>query len=103
MTLPLRVGKHNQNALTIAEYLQQHQRLKSLLPRVNNQSGSPISQPVDAGFCGMLSLDVKGGDAAARQVIYNFKLIKLAPILGGAMIRLSVGLESETDIASDLD
>lgn len=51
----------------------------------------------------MLSLDVKGGDAAARQVIYNFKLIKLAPILGGAMIRLSVGLESETDIASDLD
>ena len=83
------------------------------------------------GFGGMLSFDVKGGDAAARQVIDNFKLIKLAPSLGGAetlatqpittshhglpesllnsagingaMIRLSVGLESETDITEDLD
>lgn len=132
VTLPLRVDKHNQNALKIAEFLQQHPKVEKVYyPGLTSSPDHQLASQQMQGFGGMLSFDVKGGDAAARQVIDNFKLIKLAPSLGGAetlatqpittshhglpeallnsagisgtMIRLSVGLESETDITEDLD
>ncbi len=132
VTLPLRVGQHNQNALRIAEFLQQHPKVEKVYyPGLTTSPDHQLASQQMQGFGGMLSFDVKGGDAAARQVIDNFKLIKLAPSLGGAetlatqpittshhglpeallnsagisgaMIRLSVGLESETDITEDLD
>ncbi|HET8806955.1 MAG TPA: aminotransferase class I/II-fold pyridoxal phosphate-dependent enzyme [Methylophaga sp.] len=132
VTLPLRVEKHNQNALKIAEFLQRHKKVEKVYyPGLKTNSDHELASQQMHGFGGMLSFDVKGGDAAARRVIDSFKLIKLAPSLGGAetlatqpittshhglpeallnragisgaMIRLSVGLESETDIAEDLD
>lgn len=132
VTLPLRVSKHDQNALTIAEFLEQHPKVEKVYyPGLKTNPDHDLASQQMQGFGGMLSFDVIGGEAAARQVIDNFKLIKLAPSLGGAetlatqpittshhglpeallksagisgaMIRLSVGLESETDIADDLD
>lgn len=132
VTLPLRVSQHNQNALAIAEFLQQHSKVEKVYyPGLTTNPDHQLASQQMQGFGGMLSFDVKGGETSARRVVDNFKLIKLAPSLGGAetlatqpittshhglpeallnnagisgnMIRLSVGLESEADIVKDLE
>jgi cystathionine gamma-synthase len=81
-----------------------------------------------AGFGGMVSFLVKGGEAAARKTAGGTKLITLGESLGGvesliehpaamthaslagsgvevdpALVRLSVGLENLDDLLTDLD
>lgn len=131
MTLPLRVERHNQNALLIAEYLEQHPAVKAVYyPGLSSHPGHQLAKTQMRGFGGMLSFDVSGGDRAARQLVDALKLIHLAPSLGGAeslvtqpvttshhgmtaealqqagisgaMIRLSVGLETVEDLKNDL-
>lgn len=131
MTLPLRVERHNHNGLMLAEYLEQHPAVEAVYyPGLVSHKGHNIAKTQMQGFGGMLSFDVKGGDKAARQLVDALKLISLAPSLGGAeslatqpvttshygmtaealqqagisgaMIRLSVGLETVEDLKNDL-
>lgn len=131
MTLPLRVEKHNHNGLILAEYLEQHPAVEAVYyPGLVSHKSHNIAKTQMQGFGGMLSFDVKGGDKAARQLVDALKLISLAPSLGGAeslatqpvttshhgmtaealqqagisgaMIRLSVGLETVEDLKNDL-
>jgi cystathionine beta-lyase/cystathionine gamma-synthase len=132
VTLPLRVEKHNQNAQVVAEYLAQHPAVDHVYyPGLPEDPGYQLASRQMSGFGGMLSFDVKGGEAQARLVIDSLKLISLAPSLGGAetlatqpvtsshhglsdsvlaqlgisgaMIRLSVGLEAVPDLIADLE
>lgn len=132
VTLPLRVERHNQNAQALAEFLQQHQAVaKVYYPGLVDAPDHQLAARQMAGFGGMLSFDVKGGDEKARQVVDNLELIKLAPSLGGAetlatqpvttshhglpetvlrqagisaaMIRVSVGLEDKADLIEELN
>lgn len=131
MTLPLRVERHNYNGLVLAEYLEQHPAVEAVYyPGLVSHKGHNIAKTQMQGFGGMLSFDVKGGDKAATQLVDALKLISLAPSLGGAeslatqpvttshhgmtaealqqagisgaMIRLSVGLETVEDLKNDL-
>jgi cystathionine gamma-synthase len=76
-----------------------------------------------SGFGGMLSVRVKGGEAAAVATAANVKIWKRATSLGGVeslhehrasvegpgspcppdLLRLSVGLESPDDLIGDLE
>ncbi|MEX1200154.1 MAG: aminotransferase class I/II-fold pyridoxal phosphate-dependent enzyme [Methylophaga sp.] len=131
VTLPLRVAKHNHNAQKVAEFLQQQPQVtKVYYPGLPSNPEQALAIQQMQGFGGMLSFDVDGGNTAAMQVVDSLKMIKMAPSLGGAetlatqpittshhgmpadlldragisgaMIRLSVGLESEADIIADL-
>jgi len=132
MTLPLRVERHNQNGLIIATFLEQHPEVEAVYyPGLSSHQGHAIATKQMQGFGGMLSFEVRGGDKTARKWIDSLKLIALAPSLGGAeslatqpvttshhgmseavlrdagisgaMIRLSVGLETADDLINDLE
>jgi O-acetylhomoserine (thiol)-lyase len=132
-SLPLRMLKHSQNALAVAEFLAAHQ--KTLWVRYPGLPGDPAHDlakkylPVGAG--GMVVFGVKGGSEAAIKVVDNIKLFSLLANVGdvksliihsastthsqlsseaqaagglhGDLIRLSIGLEHIDDILEALD
>ena len=138
-TLPVRMRQHGEGALAVARFLAGHPAVERVyypgLPddpphataRKNQVSGGAGS--VDrAGFGGMVSFTVRGGEAAARRVAEGTRLFTLAESLGGvesliehpgamthaslagsgvaiapALLRLSVGLEDPEDLIADLD
>ncbi|MEP7200008.1 MAG: cystathionine gamma-synthase, partial [Chloroflexota bacterium] len=120
-TLALRMVKHSANALAVARFLEDHPVVTRVIyPGLESHPQYPLAlrQMQDSG--GMLSFEVKGGAAAARQVVTHTKLFALAESLGGVesliempaamthlsvqgsplevpagLIRLSVGIEDE--------
>jgi cystathionine beta-lyase/cystathionine gamma-synthase len=132
-TYGLRMAVHNQNALAVARFLEQHPAVERVyypgLPS-HPQHELACRQMVD-GFGGMLAFEMKGGYDAAYNVIRHTELCLLAVSLGGVetlithpasmiharqsaeerlaagispgLIRLSVGVENVEDIIVDLD
>ena len=132
-TLPLRMEKHSQNALTIATFLQNHPKVSWInypgLP--GDSSYNKARKYLADGAGAMISFGVKGGFQAGRRFINSLKLISLVANVGDAkslvihpastthsqltpeqlaatgvtedMIRLSVGLEHVDDLMDDLD
>lgn len=132
-TLSLRVERHNQNALALAQWLEQHPKVASV-----NYTGLPSSpyyelakKYLKGGFGSVFTFDVKGGYEAAKKVINNLKLVSHLANVGDAktlaihsasttheqlspeeqaasgvtpaMIRVSVGLEHIEDIKEDFE
>lgn len=131
ITLPLRVEKHNQNAMQLARFLSEQDEVEAVnYPGLGSHQAHQIASKQMQGFGGMLSFTVKGGGDAATRFADNLRLIKLAASLGGAetlatqpvtsshhglseqelnqagisaaMIRLSVGLEDVNDLMADI-
>ena len=132
-TLSLRVQRHVDNALAIAQWLEKHPQVKKV-----NYPGLP-SSPYHAlgkkylknGFGGVLSFQIKGGKEAADEFINTLTLISHLANVGDAktliihpastthlqlsdeeqisagvipgLIRLSVGIEHLDDLKSDLE
>ena len=130
-TLPLRMDKHQSNALKIADWLKTKRSVtKVLYPGLPESKGYVINSLQATGFGGMISFVVDSA-ATARQILEGVKLIKFAESLGGTeslityprfqthtdlseeecarkgindkFLRLSVGLESPEDLISDLE
>jgi len=132
-TFGIRMARHNENALTLARFLEAHPAVE----RVNYpglashpQHDLAVRQMPD-GFGGILSFEVKGGRAAAREVVASTRLCIMAASLGGVhtlinhpatmifghqseaevlalgiapgLLRLAVGLEDVKDLIADLD
>jgi methionine-gamma-lyase len=132
-TYGLRMATHNQNALAVAQFLEQHPAVERVYyPGLPSHSQHELAQQqMGGGFGGMLSFEMKGGYDAAYQVIKRTELCLLAVSLGGVetlithpaslihahqtdeerraagispgLIRLSVGIENVEDIIEDLD
>src|SRR5437763_14871477 len=70
-TFGLRMAVHNQNALTVAQFLEQHPAVERVYyPGLPSHSQHELArQQMTGGFGGMLSFEMKGGYAAAYQVI----------------------------------
>jgi cystathionine beta-lyase/cystathionine gamma-synthase len=132
-TYGLRMVAHNQNALAVAQFLEQHPAVERVYyPGLASHPQYELArQQMTDGFGGMLSFEMKGGYGAAYQVIKRTKLCLLAVSLGGVetlithpasmihahqtdeerraagispgLIRLSVGIENVEDIIEDLD
>ncbi len=132
-TLHLRVKEHSRNALAVAEYLEKHPAIdKVYYPGLKSHPNHDIAAKQQLGFGGIVSFTLKNNtEEAARAVVCNTKLFKLAESLGGvksllchpaqmthksipaekrraagvvdSLIRLSVGLEEVDDLIRDIE
>jgi cystathionine gamma-synthase len=121
-TLDVRVRAQAASAAILAERLTNHPRIAGLLyPGLPSHPGHAIAARQMSGFGAMLSIRLKGGEAAAIATAAKIELWKRATSLGGVesliehrasvegppcptdLLRLSVGLEDPDDLFSDLD
>lgn len=132
-TLGIRMRKHSENAMKIAEFLERHQKVKRVFyPGLPSHPQHELGKKqMEKGFSGMVSFIVKGGRAAGKKVMNSVKLWTLAVSLGDTdsliehpasmthasyteeelklagidegLIRLSVGLEDPDDLIDDLN
>jgi O-acetylhomoserine (thiol)-lyase len=132
-TLPLRMARHSENALAVAEWLATDPRVEwvSYPGLESHPEHRNARKYLKGGFGGVLTFGVKGGGAAARALIDRIKLFSLLANVGDAksliihpasttheqlspeqqratgtvpeLVRLSVGLEHVDDLVADLD
>jgi len=124
-TLFVRVPAACRSAERIAAHFAGHPRIMAVLyPGLPGAPGHALAaEQMSGSFGGMLSLRVKGGEAAAIAVAAQVQLWKRATSLGGVesliehrasvegagspapadMLRLSVGLEDAGDLIADLE
>jgi cystathionine gamma-synthase len=124
-TLFVRVRAASANALAFARYFERHPRLAAVLyPGLENFPDHAIAaRQMQGGYGGMLSLRIKGGEAAAMAVAARLRLIKRATSLGGVeslvehrasiegpsspvppdLLRLSIGIEAADDLIADFE
>ncbi|MEQ1806191.1 MAG: PLP-dependent transferase [Burkholderiaceae bacterium] len=124
-TLYLRVRAACNSAQRIAEHFARHALVREVLyPGLAQSPGHAIAaRQMVGGFGGMLSVCVRGGEAAAIATAANVELWKRATSLGGTesliehrasvegagtpapadLLRLSVGIEDCGDLIADLE
>lgn len=131
-TLPLRMEKHNDNALKIAEFLEKHPKIwKVHYPGLEAHPQHELAKKQMSGFGGVICFEVKGGLEAGVKLMNSVKLCALAVSLGAvetliehpasmthavvpkkerlkagitdSLVRLSVGIEDAEDITQDLE
>ena len=127
-TLPLRMKKHAENAMAIAEFLEDHPKVSEVYyPGLPTHPGYEIAKKQMDGFGGVVSFKLKSD---VGNFIRGLDLFLLAESLGGAdslvehaatmshasmkesarkqagitddIIRLSIGLEDSDDLIEDL-
>lgn len=130
-TMELRMARHCENGMKVAEFLASHPAVEKVYyPGLKDHPGHEIAAKQMKGFGGMVSFEVKGGKAAGMKLVNAVKMITVAVSLGDAetliehaasmthstytaeeleasgiaagLIRLSVGLENADDIIADL-
>jgi len=129
----LRIPKHNENALAVAEYLRNHPSVEYV--NYNGLEDFPTHELAKKylknGFGSVLTFGIKGGREAGRKLIDHVKLFSHVANVGDAksliihpastthqqlsadeliqagvtesLIRLSIGLEAVEDIIADLE
>ncbi|MCA2242508.1 cystathionine gamma-synthase [Mycobacterium sp. WUMAC-067] len=128
-TLVLRMQRHSENATAVAEFLAGHPAVSAVLyPGLPSHPGHEVAARQMRGFGGMVSVRMRGGRAAARDLCANTKVFILAESLGGVesliehpsamthastagsqlevpddLVRLSVGIEDAADLLADLE
>lgn len=123
-SLPYRVRGHNENAVKVAQFLDNHSSIEAVYyPGLFHHPGHDIAKEQMRGFGGMISFLVNGDINDTLKVVASSKLITRATSLGGVeslwehrrssedetsvtpqnLIRLSVGLEHVDDIIADID
>ncbi|MGD1170381.1 cystathionine gamma-synthase [Mycobacterium seoulense] len=128
-TLVLRMQRHSENASAVAEFLDGHQAVSTVLyPGLPGHPGHEIAARQMHGFGGMVSVRMRGGRQAARDLCARTEVFILAESLGGVesliehpsamthastagsqlevpddLVRLSVGIEDVADLLADLD
>jgi cystathionine gamma-synthase len=128
-TLALRMQRHSENAGAVAEFLDGHPAVSTVLyPGLPSHPQHDVAARQMSGFGGMVSVRMKGGPDAARQLCARTEIFILAESLGGVesliehpaamthastagsqlevpddLVRLSVGIEDVTDLLGDLE
>jgi cystathionine gamma-synthase len=124
-TLFPRVRAAAGNAMALAERLRTNKHVSQVLyPGLKDFPGHALAaRQMEGGFGGMLSIRVKGGEAAAIATAANVQLWKRATSLGGTeslmehrasvegagspcppdLLRLSAGIEEVSDLIEDLE
>ena len=127
-TLAVRMERHSDNAQAIAEWLAQHEKVARVnYPGLPTHEGHDVARRQMRSFGGMLSFELKDGEAAAMRAVSRTRIFALAESLGGVeslievplamthgsvkgtklappagLVRLSVGIESVDDLVTDL-
>lgn len=128
-TLVVRMQRHSENAAVIAEFLTGHPAIETVLyPGLPSHPGHDIAAKQMSGFGGMVSVRLRGGAQAARELCSRTEIFILAESLGGVesliehpgamthasaagsqlevpddLVRLSVGIEDVADLLADLE
>ncbi len=124
-TFYLRAAAQAKNAQALAERLARHPAVSHVLyPGLPDHPGHTVAaRQMENGFGFMMSIRVKGGEAAAIATAANVRLWHRATSLGGVesliehrasvegpdtpappdLLRLSVGIEDSEDLYADLD
>jgi cystathionine beta-lyase/cystathionine gamma-synthase len=128
-TLALRMQAHEANALALARYLEAHPAVERVIyPGLPSHPQHKLAQRQMSNFGGMISFEVRGGEATARCIVERTRIFTLAESLGGIeslielpaamthasvkgsplevppnLIRLSVGVEHISDLQADLE
>ena len=122
-TLAYRMRGHSEHALAVARFLASRPEIEAVhYPGLETHPGHAVTMRQMALPGGMLSIQVKGGEAAAMAVAARVKIFTRATSLGGVesliehrasiegpdsptprnLLRVSVGLEHPDDLIADL-
>lgn len=130
-TLSVRMQRHNENAMKVAQFLAAHPAVKKVnYPGLESHPQHQRARELFDGFGGMISFEVNGDADAAAKVVSAVQLPTSAPSLGGveslitrpattshssmtpeeratmgisdSLIRYSVGIEAAEDLIADL-
>ncbi|MAR96152.1 MAG: cystathionine gamma-synthase [Candidatus Marinimicrobia bacterium] len=131
-TLHLRMKRHEESAMAIAEFLEGHSKIDRVLyPGLASHPQHAIAKAQMSGFSGMIAFELTGGTEAGKRLMNNVQLCGLAESLGSVetmithpasmthvdvpaedrrkrgltdgLVRLSVGIEDVEDIIVDLE
>ncbi len=131
-TLHVRMDRHAQNAMKVAEYLEKHPKIERVIyPGLPSHPQHALAKKQMSGFGGMITFFIKGGLPEARRFLERVKLFTLAESLGGVesliehpaimthasvpaenrkalgihdnLVRVSVGIEDLADLLKDLE
>ncbi|MGI6702142.1 MAG: O-acetylhomoserine aminocarboxypropyltransferase/cysteine synthase family protein [Christensenellales bacterium] len=132
-TLHIRMKRHSENALKIAEYLAAHPAIEWVKypGLIGDENHNLAVKYFEGGFSGMVTVAIKGGRAKAEDFIRNLKLIRQVTHIADSrtcvlhpastthrqltdedlincgisdnLVRISVGLESASDLIADID
>lgn len=131
-TLHVRMERHCQNGLKVAQFLENHKKVEKVIyPGLASHPQHEIAKKQMCGFGGMITVILKGGLAESRAFLEKVKVFSLAESLGGvesliehpaimthasipaeqrkvlgisdSLVRLSVGIEDVEDLIADLD
>lgn len=131
-TLEIRMQKHCENAQKVANFLNNHEKVKKVYyPGLSNHEGFNIAKKQMNNFGGIVSFELKDGFEAGIKLLNSLELCSLAVSLGdtetliqhpasmthsayskeelenaglsAGLVRLSVGLENIDDIILDLN
>jgi cystathionine beta-lyase/cystathionine gamma-synthase len=130
-TLELRMLRHAENAIAVAEALSHHPRVRKVyFPGLKDHPGHEIARTQMTGFGGMVSFELDGTLEEASEFVSSLRYFALGESLGGVrslvclpckmthasipaetrhalglsdtLIRLSPGCESAKDLVKDL-
>ncbi|HRD37750.1 MAG TPA: aminotransferase class I/II-fold pyridoxal phosphate-dependent enzyme [Bacteroidia bacterium] len=130
-TLALRMERHCENALYVAEALEKNAALENVsYPFLKSHPHHAIAKKQMKLGGGIITITVKGGYEAAKKFLDKLQMIKISPNLGDArsiathpassthcklseeerlsvgitpgLIRISIGLENKEDILNDI-
>ncbi len=131
-TLPLRMERHCDSAMAIAEYLERHPKIERVYyPGLKANPYHALARRQMKRFGGMVSFDVRGGLEAGRKLMDEIEIFTLAVSLGcvdsliqhpasmthacvprkkresaginDGLVRISVGIEDVDDLIRALD
>jgi cystathionine gamma-synthase len=83
-TFAVRMERHNQNGLAIAEWLEQHPKVERVwYPGLGSHPDHAVAKAQMRGFGGMVSFEVKGDEAQTLRFVDSLRLWLLGPSMGG--------------------
>jgi len=131
-TLAVRMRQHEENAVAVARFLQDHPQVATVnYPGLPSHPQHGLAKRQMSGFSGMVSFTLKGGAEAAYATVQKTGVFHFAESLGGVeslithpasmthaaipkeqreargvtdgLLRLSVGIEDKEDLVADLE
>jgi cystathionine beta-lyase/cystathionine gamma-synthase len=130
-TLALRMERHQRNAMAVARFLERQPQVRRIIyPGLPSHPQHALAARRMSGFGGIVTVELAGGEPAARAFLRSSRLFLTAESLGGVesladhpaimthaslpaerreaagigggLLRLSVGIEDEDDLLADL-
>jgi cystathionine beta-lyase/cystathionine gamma-synthase len=131
-TLVVRMQRHNENAMKLAQYFEGHNKISRVIyPGLASHPQHSLAKSQMEGFSGIVSLELNGNLSTVKELLEKTSIFTLAESLGGVesliehpglmthaslpkerreklgisdtLIRLSVGLENIDDLIDDIE